>query len=57
MAHNTIGNIKDILNEKNKIVERKNWNLIEYQQNMVQESLNMVAKITWMNAAIPLKVY
>ena len=37
-AHNTIGYIEDILNEKNKIVERKNWNLIESQQNMGRES-------------------
>ena len=37
-AHNTIGYIEDILNENNKIVERQNWYLIEYQQNMGRES-------------------
>ena len=39
-AHNTIGHIKDIPNEKKNIFERHKRNLIEAQQNMGQDALN-----------------
>ena len=35
-AHNTIGHLEDLLNEKNKILEIYKMELIEFQQNMVQ---------------------
>ena len=37
-AHNTIGHNKDILNKKNKIVERHKKKLIEAQQNTGQDA-------------------
>ena len=36
-AQNTIGHLKDLLNKKNKIVERYKRKLIEAQQNIGQE--------------------
>ena len=36
-SQNTIGHLKDLLNEKNKIVERYKRKLIEAQQNIGQE--------------------
>ena len=54
-AKNTIGNLKDLPNEKNKIFEKHKRKLIESQQNMGQYALTMVAKLTWMKAAIPLR--
>ena len=35
-AQNTIGHLKDLINEKNKIVERYKRKLIESQQNIGQ---------------------
>ena len=37
-AHTTIGNLKDIPNENNKIVESNKKKLIEDQQNIGQDS-------------------
>ena len=37
-AHDTIGNIKDILNENNKLVDKHKRNPIEAQQNMGQDA-------------------
>ena len=51
---NTIGHFKDILNEKNKIVERHKMNLIETQQNMGRDAYKMVAKLNWAKESTPL---
>ena len=43
-AHNIIDYLKDILNEKNKIVQRHKRNLIESQENMGQEEYEDLMK-------------
>ena len=54
-THNTIGHLKDILTENNKIVERNKNMLFQAQQNTVQDALNMVSKLTWIKSDISLK--
>ena len=58
-AQNSIGIIKDILNEKNKIVESYKRKLIDakkiWGKERTETEKNMVAKLTWIKSVIQFK--
>ena len=58
-AQNSIGNIKDILNEKKKIVESYKRKLNDakkiWGKERTETEKNMVAKLTWIKSVIQFK--